>query len=157
MSLRPKKRECTECKQDTYIFSRGRCRSCATHSYGGVKKKHTPKKNSDLRSKFFMKHVTRIQNNSIKCLECNGNLSNGVANVCHILSKTHYPEVEFKDNNIIYLCWECHADFDELVTERERFKSFPIVLKHFEKLIPYLEDSKRTNELNYLFKSLESI
>lgn len=155
MSLRPKKRECIECKEERYIFSRGRCKICASRGYGRIQKKHTPKENSTLRSKFFMKHVKKIQSNQIKCLECSRALTNGVANVCHIVSKTHYPEVEFKNDNIIYLCWECHSRFDGDISKREEFKSFGTILNKFEKLLPQLQDSKRTNELNYLIEKLE--
>ena len=59
--ITPKKKICSECQKESYIFSKGRCKPCAAKSYGkpkaiSDKREKELKTYSQLRKQFLIKH-----------------------------------------------------------------------------------------------------
>ena len=170
--MQQKKKICKICGKETYIFSRGRCKGCASIQdtkplvrTSIVQKKYTiPKqtqKNKEKRltermgyKEFFEKHINNILNNQICCQECGDKLQGLTGEVCHILSKSKSPEVALNDNNILYLCFygnSCHNKFDNNLESRSKMKIFTLAIKKFKILEPLIINF--TSEVTQLIKN----
>lgn len=151
------KRLCKECKTEQFIFSKGRCRGCAIKTYPTLNrnpiKRRYKKKTVNGRGEFFRRHINKIPR---YCEECMGLNEGGVQNVCHILPKSVYPEVELLDSNIMYYCQDCHIKFDSSPYDRHLFKSFSKVLDRFSKIESHIEETHR-KMYRYLKGHLDSI
>lgn len=102
-----KKKKCKECNQLSYLFSKGRCKSCASKSY---KKMNKVKKKTGERELFI-----EIWNERYHiCTNCGINLGNEpkVGFFSHIKPKSIYPELRLDKNNIQLLCLTCHTAYD---------------------------------------------
>jgi len=161
--IKPKKKICKECKNEDYIFSKGRCKRCAQKSYGGISSTPKPikaitaktakkkKERSKERVPFFKEQIEYIKEKGIKCEECGTPLHGGVDEVAHILSKSKHPEVETNKDNIVYLCGafsinQCHYNFDK--KDRTQMKVFNLAKERYN-LIKYKveKDTNETREL----------
>lgn len=71
---------------------------------------------------FYQKHIELAQGKN--CEECGKKLQGNSTEIVHILSKEKNPEIATNDDNIIYLCWECHTKFDHSRTSRHQMKVF---------------------------------
>lgn len=71
---------------------------------------------------FYQKHVEIAS--KMHCEECGKKLTGNSTEIVHILSKEKNPEIATNDDNIIYLCWECHNLFDKSRTARHQMKVF---------------------------------
>lgn len=153
MNIKRKKKVCEECRKEKYIFSRGRCKSCASKEYRKNSKTSvkTRRKKNLGRGDFFKKHLILMPP---FCQECQEPLEGSVSNVCHILPKSVFPEVELEDDNIMYYCFACHSRFDNFIMSRHKFKTFPVVLERFEKLKNKVKS--KNNLYNYLQEHLDS-
>ena len=161
--IRRKKKICKECKNEDYIFSKGRCKSCAQKSYGGIKSTPKPikaitaktakkkKERSKERVPFFKQQIEYIIEKGIKCEECGTPLHGGVDEVAHILSKSKHPEVETNKDNIVYLCGafsenQCHYNFDK--KDRTVMKVFNLAKERYNLIKDRVK--KETNETREL-------
>lgn len=72
--------------------------------------------------KFYQKHIEIAS--KMDCEECGKKLQGSSTEICHILSKEKNPEIATNDNNIIYLCWECHTKFDHSRASRRKMNVF---------------------------------
>lgn len=71
---------------------------------------------------FYQKHCDMARGK--KCEECDKKLQGNSTEICHILGKSENPELATNDDNIIYLCWECHNKFDHSRSSRRKMKVF---------------------------------
>lgn len=153
-SIKQNKRECNECGEVDYIFSRGRCKRCAYISYGSISRGN--RKIKPNRANFFKEQIDIIQNTNSGCQECNKPLSGRTYEVCHILDKSSYPSVGEEPSNIMFYCSDCHNEFDGYPLERhKRMKSFPTVLKRFKLFKGQVPEKEKGSMYKYLQKHLE--
>lgn len=87
-------------------------------------------------SEFFQKHIGIIRKGRLKCIECQSNLQGTYSEVCHIISKgdKYNPEVACEDDNIIYLCPNCHNQFDRTLRHRSEMSCFKHSVAQFKKI-----------------------
>ena len=71
---------------------------------------------------FYQKHIEIAS--KLRCEECNSKLTGNVTEICHILGKAENPELATEDQNIVYLCWECHNKFDHSRGSRRKMEVF---------------------------------
>lgn len=121
--------------------------------------KRSVKKEDKERKKSLTSFYDEMLNKApFKCQECGDNLiSSTVINprtiVAHILPKSKFKSIECNEDNILYLCYKCHHNFDNkgkdyvlkmklLPTIKVRLKILkPLILKSEYKGIPdYLEN-----------------
>lgn len=149
--LKPKKKICNECGREDYIFSKGRCKSCSQKSYKGLSSttrinpitKKTQKKKreqSKERNEYFEYHLERCKES-----EETGNFipSPNRSNICHLIDKGRHKSVQANLDNYLYLTFEEHTRFDELLfvhdfeqLEKEFKNSWPIACERYQKLLP---------------------
>lgn len=80
-------------------------------------------------------------------------------NVCHILPKSAYPSVSRNEDNIIFLTWQEHSTFDNLISKREFEKmrkempyTYEIMIHSFRKIKDVVEEKNKK-----LFRALSAI
>jgi 5-methylcytosine-specific restriction endonuclease McrA len=113
-----KKKTCITCKTDQFIFSRGRCKSCASREDNKpIKKVYTKQieKNKDkaLKTKelhLFMYEWWKKQPVN-KCMNCGCNLPKEFCTwmVDHLLEKSQYPQFSMTEDNYFLVCFEDHS------------------------------------------------
>jgi hypothetical protein len=123
-----KKKICKECGKEDYIFSKGRCKSCAQKSYAmkpterKIKPRVSPstkekkKEKSNILATYFNYHIskcTKSENSSIIIPYPTR------ANICHIFPKSTHPSVQANLDNCIYLTIEEHTDLDGWLFKHE--------------------------------------
>lgn len=85
-------------------------------------------------SKFFKKHCELIKAKNERCVNCGKKLIGSPSEVAHILAKSKYPELATNDDNVIYLCMDCHVVFDSCYSSREKMNCFKNAVVQFEKI-----------------------
>ncbi|MEL7124527.1 MAG: hypothetical protein AAFO07_34155 [Bacteroidota bacterium] len=127
--IKQKKKICKTCETETYIFSKGECKSCAQKRYAvkaqdnrSKKKptsiKRTPTKKQVQRKIDELEVMIKVweENEDIDgrcgCSECGKSLTFDRTYCAHILSKGAFPQFRTNPDNIIILCLECHTNFD---------------------------------------------
>jgi len=165
--IKSKNKKCVTCgREDQPWYSKKRCKSCSTISYGGIKSTPKPikaitaktakkkKERSKERVPFFKQQIEYIKEKGIKCEECGESLHGGVDEVAHILSKSKHPEVETEKNNIVYLCGafsenQCHYNFDK--KDRTTMKVFEVAKQRYSLIKNKVK--KESNEVRELTKN----
>ena len=82
---------------------------------------------------FYQKHIEIALTKM--CEECCGKLEGNSSNIAHIISKSNNPETATNDNNVIYLCQNCHSMYDRSLRIREQMNVMQISLERF-RLLP---------------------
>lgn len=107
-----KKRICKACKKERVIFSKGRCRSCASKTYRKAAKVSTKQKTineklTEIKKSLIVKYQSRCQGCGVQttCLE-----------LSHIIRRSKRPDlVVEKDNCTLHCNWalnQCHRKWD---------------------------------------------
>lgn len=149
--LKSKNKKCIECgREDQPWFSKKRCKSCASKSYGKIKpvtKKHVKEKKeqSSIRDVYFEALIPLCK----KSDESNTFIYNATrANVAHILPKRTYKSVQANLDNHIFLTIDEHTRFDYLLDtlnfeqlEKEFKNSWQKVLFRVKKLLPLTHEN----------------
>jgi ribosomal protein L37E len=106
-----KKKKCKECGNDSYIWSKGRCKKCASRSYKGIGPSKNVKEKIDLDTKFYEEIWSERPH---YCEECDKGLGNKWERYMfsHILSKGSQPKLRHVKENINILCLECHQKWE---------------------------------------------
>ncbi len=117
-----KKKTCKECSREEYIFSKGRCKRCASKSY----KKPGPSKNVkekiDLDTAFYKEMWSEKAH---YCEECDKDLGGKWERYMfsHILSKGSQPKLRHNKDNVNILCLECHQRWE--FGDKKSMKIYP--------------------------------
>lgn len=105
--IKPKKKPCKECKAESYIFSKGLCKSCATKTY------KKPSNVSDKQRK-------RIKDYSLVRKEFLESLPSNICKVCNVREVTdiHHRCGKIGDlltdtRFFLAVCRECHTFIEE--------------------------------------------
>ena len=122
--IQRKKKICKSCNIETYIFSRGECKSCAQKRYAkklkpkrrpiskAPTKRHVKRKKEELDVMLEVWEANADIDNRCQCSECGKSLEFDRTHCAHILSKGAFPSLRSNPENIIILCFECHQQFD---------------------------------------------
>lgn len=113
-----KKKVCVSCKNESYIWSKKRCKTCFNKEFplknikkysekGLIKKelkKEYTKKQFELFQEIYKEHPTK------RCYEC-GKWVNGEssAQFHHLIFKSIAPELALVKENIVLICENCHT------------------------------------------------
>lgn len=154
-----KKKQCKVCGQEKYMFSKGRCKSCAQIDYARAyqekqreeaKKKKKPflsptKKHKEAKDaeRIAMAAFWKTQQDwkgDCHCAECGQNLGKEMNpyNVAHIISKGANSSFRCDLRNFILLCADHHNQFD--AGSREAMNVYAMTEKI--RISLKLEDSK---------------
>lgn len=136
--IKQKLKACKECGKECYLFSKGRCKYCASKSY--------VKKQTKERQDFFQKHVELLKKNPV-CQQTGDYISTpSKINIAHLLPKRNHKSVAENDLNVIYLSWQTHTTFDELL-DRHEFekieKNMPKVWKSLLNVLPLCKEQTK--------------
>jgi len=106
-----KKKVCKECGKEDYIFSKGRCKPCASKSYKKPGLSNKAKAKIDLDTNFY-KEIWGERFHY--CEECHKDLGDKWERYMfsHILSKGSNPAFRHDKDNINILCLECHQQWE---------------------------------------------
>lgn len=155
--LKQKKKPCISCGDDTYIFSKGKCRRCSEIGSKGLKSgknriKHITEKKlkekqetREIRDEYFEHHINLCTHSE----ESGKQISNPTrANICHIFDKSRHPSLQANLENFVYLSFEEHQEFDKLLYSHkferleEEFKnSFEKACIRGEKLLSLCQEN----------------
>ena len=145
MPIKLKKKRCCICEEETYTFSKNRCKSCSQKQDALKKKKEedlqdkkpTPimpsprkskPKNKELES-YFEKHI-EILHKFRRSEESGLSIPYPTkVNICHLFSKRNHQSVASNEMNCIYLTLDEHTSLDNRYLDRHDFeglkKAFP--------------------------------
>ena len=98
---------------------------------------------------FYKKHIL-IAKNKI-CENCGKRLFGNVSEIAHILSKSLHPNLATNDKNVIYLCQDCHTEFDKSYSNRKNMKCYPKALENYNLIKENID--KHTHE-SLIFENL---
>ena len=162
--IKQKKKVCKSCQKENFIFSKERCKSCASkEDYKSIPKQTTKnkiakKEKSDLLKPFFQKHENIIKSKGLCCQNCGSKLVASFWEVAHILSKSRYKSIMTEDDNILYLCAglsgenNCHKFLDDKAQNNlEILRTLPIFATLKERYIKIKDKvTERGKELEIL-------
>jgi hypothetical protein len=156
--------KCKECGRLVPIRSKGLCPACREtqrREQGETTMQtrvHTKKGGEELKG-FFDRHIELLKKNPYS-YESGRKISNSSRmNIAHLFPKRKYKSVACDDNNVVYLTWQEHTDFDYYVDTRdlEKLETFfpktwmamkkvlPLVVEQ-GKLYDFVENCIRDNE-----------
>lgn len=106
-----KKKICKECSKEDYIWSKGRCKRCASKSFKKPGISSKAKEKIDLDTEFYKEIWSERPH---YCEECNGFLGDRWERYMfsHILSKGSQPKLRHVKENINILCFDCHHKWE---------------------------------------------
>ncbi len=112
--IKQKKKLCKGCNKETYIFSKGFCKSCVPkttikkYSEKGLKKKEEKKEYTKNQTEFFLEIWKERKHN---CQSCGIWLGNGAKSIFfdHLLEKNKRKDLALVKENILLVCSDCHS------------------------------------------------
>lgn len=146
--MQQKKKVCKSCDTEQFIFSKGRCKRCASIEDSKPIKKQTEKnkekkrEQSVIRDSYFEYHLEKCTYSE----ESGKNIVATRANICHLFYKRTYKSVQGDLDNYVYLTLEEHSRFDQLLDTNDfkqlekEFKCWNIVVQRMEKLLPKISE-----------------
>lgn len=148
MSIQQKPKTCKSCGESKHIFSRGRCKFCATKEDSKPLKKATEKSKEKRKEerkdfpKFFMDAIEELKKNPV-CQNCGCRISADylpVHNICHLVNKSKFKSVSTHPDNYVFLCSSkdvigknCHGYFDDNINDRPNMPVYPIAKEKYLK------------------------
>lgn len=157
-----KKKICTECKREEYIFSKGRCKSCSLKGGKKLSKKIRTKENKVDIDSFFVDKLIQL-NKSKRSEESGKPIPYPTrANICHIFNKRNHPSVAYHSENYVFLTVDEHSELDnrcldvnDLQELEKRFpKSFHTIMERAKIVLQSVtERTKFTEIINKYFET----
>lgn len=81
---------------------------------------------------FYQKHIEIARKKC--CEECGGRLEGNANNIAHVIQKSTNPETATDDNNILYLCQNCHTRYDRNLRVRQEMQVMKLAIQRFKLL-----------------------
>jgi len=114
-----KKKTCSDCGEERYMWSKGRCQPCAKKTYSKLgPAKNTPKK-IDIDTAFYQEIWDEREHYCVECVAKLGRVDAAFlgrdwirANFAHILGKGAHPRFRLVKENIVLLCYSHHSQLD---------------------------------------------
>jgi hypothetical protein len=152
MGLKSVPLPCDNCGRTVNIRSKGLCPACR-YRQRGKDKSPTTKRESKRRclKKYFESHVESLGKHPYS--ELSGKYINtpSALNIAHIFPKRSgggFPSVMCHSDNFVYLTWEEHTRFDELLDSnrmdelRDEFSEIlPLLRGRISRILPEVEES----------------
>lgn len=138
-----KKKICNVCHNESYIFSRGRCKPCASKDYGFIKQSPATQKRKSGKqdvTEFFKGLLADVA----PICEESGTKIRMLShwNMCHILPKRLYKSIATDRRNIVVLTLENHTKLDNSLdkmdlqkVEKDFPNSYPIMLQRVKEML----------------------
>ena len=130
-TIKLKKKTCRSCNLAQYIFSRGRCKSCAQkEDYKPIAKvsdkgkiKREAKKDLIEQDKLFYMEIWAASDE--RCYECRKKLSNPPSMLYfhHAMPKRLFPNLRHVHENVILLCPDHHQQVEVNIDKTPRTKA----------------------------------
>ena len=141
LPIKSKKKQCIICNKKSRLFSKKRCKICATRQDAENKKSTStfsnpkPKpKNKELDT-FFEKHIEILSKFRFS-EESGAPIPHPTKlNLAHLFPKRNHKSVEAHDVNCIYLTWDEHAKLDNQYLDRLDFKGLEKAFPNSYRLI----------------------
>lgn len=124
-----KKKICRECGREDYIFSKGRCKSCAMKSYSrpGRSDKYQQVKEAEYDAMKLAWDQAADKHGHCHCAECGTVLKEWQPVHCaHVWGKGAAPAFRCDPRNFFMLCFRCHHKFDH--GDRKNMKIWPMAI-----------------------------
>lgn len=124
--MKPKKKPCSICFKESYIWSKGRCKPCSVKSYGTLKKVSEKGLNKKQEKKELLREDFRFylsvwKERKHSCVICDKYLGETPLTWMfhHLLEKSKHPQFRHTKDNIAIVCLTCHDQVTRgFVTER---------------------------------------
>lgn len=143
-------RKCLDCERQAVIAKR--CEGCYWRYRASIKKDR-PKEREKLERTYairsFFLGMDKIM--PVNCEECGTRLPKSPvwmrrATMAHILPKRKdygFPSVATNRLNIVFLCPDCHSDYDNRGKEHAtKMKVFPLMRQRVQEMLPLLTDGE---------------
>jgi 5-methylcytosine-specific restriction endonuclease McrA len=147
-----KKHYICDCGAKSFGFKN--CISCRSKKYAENSKKrnaisisdNVQEDKSDLDS-YFDEHIKAIEKYSSCCENCHKKISKPTRwNVAHILPKSIFKSVRSLSLNSIYLCRDCHGQFDSSFTNAQKMKVWITAKKRVGQFIHIVKEKHKILE-----------
>lgn len=145
----------------SFMIKTSKCKECDRNAFSkGLCQIHQPKKSikqsressqntklekQDKRNNYFEYHLERCVRSSESFKQI---IEPTRANICHLIDKGRHESLQDNVENCIYLTWEEHTRFDELLfshrfedIEKEFKNSWPKTCISYKKLLPLCEEN----------------
>lgn len=134
-----KMKTCVECGDPAFIWSKGRCKRCASKGYPRIKTTRNEAKIAEqkrVRDLDLKTYMSIWNTRPHVCYECNKKLSHppNLMFFHHLIKKAGYPEFRHDEENIVLLCTDCHyqTETDPTKTPRVRELTVEIIKKKID-------------------------
>lgn len=157
-----KKKVCKECSNLDYIFSKGRCKRCASKEYASNIQKNKIKKaviSGSSNKNFLMPLIAESPDN---CQCCNESIMyfkriNSPVICAHILEKRNenFLIVSSNKKNIVFLCDYCHNGFDNIGKDwfkKQSLEFKELIYSRIKYLSNFLNEKQKYRIKEYLIK-----
>ena len=119
-----KKKICVECGSEEYIFSHGRCKSCASRSYAKRSVNHKKKEPTGEKGMFDeiwneRPHISFVSGADLEVYSPSGRFPNLFYNCfSHMLPKGRYERFRLFKRNVILITPQEHLDWHSMSKDR---------------------------------------
>jgi hypothetical protein len=142
-----KKKKCIECGDETYIFSRGRCKVCASKQ--NVSRGTIQSGSSEL-NRWFSERRLEMTGKCQHCgkSSCNNSDQYFKFSIAHILPKKIFKSVATHPLNWVELCFwspSCHTNYDNFSLDITELNCFDLVIERFIEIYPHIAVGERKN------------
>jgi ribosomal protein S27E len=142
MAIQQKKKLCSQCGNEDFIWSKGKCKSCSSKPFVAVSKTTIDETREELNA-FFESHIKILNSKPTKCENCNTLLFNPTsANIAHILPKSIFKSISTNNNNCMYLCLICHGNYDSSWDKAIKMQCFKKAREKFKLFEQYIIEKR---------------
>lgn len=131
------------------IRSKGLCPLCRSKELPAkpiyTKKSVKAGEKDNCLSAFFTAHILKLSS-TCRSLEGTQISEPSGLNIAHLFPKSTHPSVKCHMENAIYLTWQEHSDFDNLLSKHEftkletKFSSWDVICQKFKAVLPYVSE-----------------
>lgn len=146
-TIKTKKKECKSCGKETYIFSKGRCKYCASKESQNSKVLSNAGVSSDL-NRWFNERRKEMTGYCKHCgnKSCKGDDKYFKFSISHILPKRLFKSIATHPLNYVELCFwgnNCHGNMDNNMIDLIELNCFDEVIEKFLKIYPDIAQEER--------------
>jgi len=153
--IRQQKKECIDCKQQQYIFSKKRCKFCvAKHVLKTTEKKvYSPTFKKKKPTGERAVHQSIWEKRPHICTGCNQRLNTPHAMFfSHIIPKKKRNDLRLVEENYLLECMQCHHIWDNGTIKQK------MELNNFDEKLAYIKENDNTMylKIQFLIKSMDN-
>ena len=122
--IKQKKKICKTCGEETYLWSKGNCRVCASKNYKKVNK-ISEKQNNTNKILHTIYDIMDARPDK-KCFFCG--TTNNLTH-CHLIRRSYSQKLIVHPLNIVHACLDCHTNYDDKPGERKQLPNYDKALE----------------------------